>query len=223
MGFYKTVKLLLVSIFVSSCLAVVFGGLSLNGSKWLVNEQINRTLGLGETLGPFFTIGFSFQMLGMLIMGMVVATSVFSESFEQRTNIYMIVFIMIMTLFVMGFAIMLLSAFKLVSEPKIGVLVPHGNYKLSLFKSQSFIYFMVNILWSLITTGLVSFSLGYMEINRLTHVNEDSVSQFEYTNRTLSKNALLAQRNLTQHQVPDGIPVPNAFSNPSSLNFGFRQ
>lgn len=226
MGFHSTVKLLLVSIFLSSCLAIFFGGLSLNDSKWLVdaNGKGNKTKGFetkdNETLKVFYSLGFTFQVLAMLVMGLIVLASVFNfDSFEQKWNIYVVVFINILTLFLMGFFIMLLSAFKLVSEPgcEVQYNICVASYKLS-SKSQSFIYFLVNIFWSFCVIGLVCFSLGYISVNRFNEADDDSTSQ--YQNRTLSKSATSGQRNLTHHQVPAGIPdVPNAFSNSAALSY----
>lgn len=206
---FNIANFLLLITFIISILAIIFGGFSIKGEEWLIDLSNNKTIGLSKNIFSFFTIGFAFQTFASVLVFIALIISIIHDSFAQKWNVYVIIFMTIITMFIMGLIIMILSGFWFINSET----QTNKNLKLSFFRSYSFIYFMVNIFCSILVVGLIFFSLGYMS-NENVQMGDDSSSSdiesdYQGGSRALGIHAF-HDRALTQHQVPLGTPVPNS-------------
>ena len=106
---------LLLATFGTSCCSILFGGLAWKGKNWVVSKN-DVAAGLSGICLTFFCVGYIMQIVGVLLLIFILLISIFQNSFARRWNFYVIFFITIITLFLMSFIIMILSAFYFVSK-----------------------------------------------------------------------------------------------------------
>ena len=202
---------LLLATFCTSCCSILFGGLAWKGKNWVVSKN-DAAAGLNGICLTFFCVGYLMQIVGVLLLIFILLISIFQNSFARRWNFYVIFFITIITLFLMSFIIMILSAFYFVSLPEISSGGSSGGgscnnkFTINFLKSHSFNYFSINIFCTIMVIGLLFFSLGYMSSENSLINMEDSDMFYEnrkFQNKTISKNAF-NRRKLTTHMVPSG-------------------
>ena len=206
---FQISNFLLILTFSTSFTAIICGGLSLTGNKWLIDIYQNRAIGLNSRLGSFFSIGYTFQVIATALIGSIILARKFHKSFEQKRNILIAVLITIITLCIFGLTIMTLASFKFVAEHRrhIDQAASTATFKLYYFKSHSFIFFMINFFCITLVVGLIFFSLGYLSNEQgASGENEDSNSVINVYNLTPNQS-MFVKRELTTEPVPDGIPA----------------
>lgn len=239
---------ILVATFATSCIAIMFGGMSLTGKNWLVNKA-NHTSGLIDSKDiytNFYTVGYAFQAIATCLIFIILIISIFYDQLAKEWNMYVIIFIAIITMFLMGLIIMTLSATKfLVDADKFTqadiqsglganctkldskttpdyskAKCPLQKLELSLLSSHSFIYYMINFFCSIMVIGLVFFSLGYMSNESdVDDDDDDSIDEREADSdlKTLSAHAYHSKK-VTDKPAPNMTPVPNSSVQLSNFN-----
>ncbi len=192
----------------------------MNDKHWLVPSDNSTSLvplGLRSNpslYGDFYTLGFTFEVIAAGLILIVLLLSIFNDELAQRWNMYIILFIAIITLFLMGLLIKSVSVFKFLSENNMTIITKGTPFHvLSIFRSYSFIEFMVNFFCSIMVIGIIFFSFGYMsrdqdeEDDNTDDELDDDIVISDKHNMTLRRDAFKA-REVTKQMVPSSTPQP---------------
>lgn len=108
-----------------------------------------------------YYVGFSFQIIGAILIFIILVISVFNDDFARAWNLYIIFCSAILTLFAMGLYINIITAMFFLSKAKYETLgAVYYFYEIST-KSNSFFACLSSIFFSLIVNGIAFFSLSF--------------------------------------------------------------
>jgi hypothetical protein len=119
-----------------------------------------------DVLRSIFYTGFTFQVIGIIVLIASLLLNIFAHSFAQSWNLYTLFCLLILAVFAIGHYICTVTVILFVAEPVHKIINSAGkieDYRVN-WSSTSLICSLIGMFFSLLTIGLTFFMFSYAAI-----------------------------------------------------------